>query len=270
ATRKAKLFYQDYVAYHFYDKCRIRPDDVIIGSYQKSGRTWVRFFFGSYICHLYDLGYEVDWHNFTRLTPDRYCSQKELLGFPESVPHRVIFSHDKPIGRYFPDRDVIYITRKFTDILVSYYYFHKNRNRPQYAEYSLDEFALNKFHLKQAVLKLNYFSRQLEQARNLTIISYESLTSDPDKRFREMIEFSKHRFDADAFAKALERSSFESMRRLEEEQRGRDDEEGYHTRKGKSGEAKKELDADVSSAVNEFLKQNLSGILKPYYLGEKQ
>lgn len=265
--KKLGVIYEDYVARIFHKECKIGPDDVIIASYPRSGRTWVRFFIGSYINHLYGLGIDVTWDNFAMLSPGYLCNERDgLLLFPKDVP-RVIFSHNKPIGRYFPGRKVIYITRNFVDILVSYYFFHKHRESTQHIDLSVDDFVREEFNFPEAIDRLNYFSGQLEKAEAVLMMPYESMRTVPEHWFKKLLQFANYEYDQAAFQKALEHSSFSSMRRMEREQRGYGSEEKFHTRRGGFSEATNYLSEETIAYVQSLLYRNLRGILKEYYLG---
>lgn len=264
--RKIKLINDDYIARLFHKECKIGPDDIIVCSFPKSGRTWVRFFVGAYISHLYELGIDAEWNNFVTLAPGPLCNKESgLFDFPKGID-RVIFSHNRYVGRHFAGRKVVYITRNLGDILVSFYFFHRNRNRAYYGEMTLDEFVRNEMDLDGAVDRINYFSRQLERARDVLIIPYESLRTTPETWFKKFILFTNYEYDEKAFYKALEYSSFSSMRKMEREQTEYDSEEQFHTRQGAVNKASNYLDPATIEYVQNMLVQNLQGRLKEYYL----
>lgn len=266
--RRLRILHEDYLSRFFHEKCRISLDDIIIASFPRSGRTWVRFFIGSYIDYYYNLGIEVDWNNFTSLSPGYLCNKRDgLLLFPDHLP-RVIFSHNKPIGRYFPKRKVVFLTRTFLDIVVSYYYFHKHRGKTYYKDLDINEFVMNVFNIKEATKRINYFSSQLESSKSTLIIPYERLRNKPEEEFRRLIMFTNYEYNEESFYAALEHSSFKSMREMEKKQKDLNSEEAYHTRKGSVQENSKLLDDETKTYVQNLLEKYLKGKLKDYYLGK--
>lgn len=264
--KKLKLINDDYIARLFHKECRIGVDDVLVGSFPRSGRTWIRFFVGAYISHYYELGIEVSWDNFVTLAPGPLCNEESgLMSFPKGID-RVIFSHNRPIGRYFPGRKVVYVTRNFLDILVSSYFFHKQRSESSCGS-SVNDYARRQFDFEEAIDRINYFSQQLTTTSDLLIMPYESMREDPEQWFRRFIMFTNYGYDEGAFSKAMDHSSFSSMRKMELEQREYDSEEGLHTRQGAVNRGTDYLDENTVEYVQHFLDQNLKGLLRKYYLG---
>lgn len=133
---------------------------------------------------------------------------------------------------------------------------------------TLDEFVKNEMDLEEAIDRINYFSRQLEKAREVLIIPYEALRAAPEVWFRKLILFSNYEYDEASFYKALKHSSFDSMHKMERTQKGYESEEQFHTRKGAVNQASKYLDQGAMDYVRKLLEQKLHGMLKEYYLFE--
>lgn len=262
----AVRLYADYVARALVPKARIRQDDVLVGSFPKSGRTWVRFFVANYLSDLLGLEIEVGWSNFVVLTPGPLCSRESgLIDCPLTSP-RVIFSHDRSSSRFYRGRKVVYVTRNFLDIVVSYYYFHKSRGKKHLSTMGLDEFVANRFNIKEAVDRLNHFSSRLERASDLLILRYEDLKRNPEAGFNRLVTFLPYEFSHKSFEVALENSTFEAMRRKEAEERGFSKEEDFHTRKGKSGSYREALSERVVKDLIKYLDRHLLGCLRNYYI----
>lgn len=259
-------FNEEIISRYLHPEKKITDDDVIFASFDKSGRTWVRFFIASYINDYYKLGYNVDWSNFVRLTPGPMYKREELMLFPRTDLIKPIFSHRRTIGRFFPGRKVVYITRNFLDILVSFYFFHKNRNWNDLEDMDINQFAMSGFDLDEAINRINYFSRQLEEARDYLVIPYEELRKETDSTFRRIIEFTPYEYDEDVFKRAMEHSSFESMQKLELEGRNGVSIEKLHTRRGETNKYKEYLSDEVFSLITAQLDKKMTGVLKKYYL----
>ena len=71
-------FSDEYVARFFHYEKRITKDDIIFASFDKSGRTWVRFFVASYINDFYNKNKEC-WmmYGSSKWTDNRPCCARE-------------------------------------------------------------------------------------------------------------------------------------------------------------------------------------------------
>lgn len=259
-------FNEEIISRYVHPEKKITDNDVIFASFDKSGRTWVRFFIASYINDYYELGYNVDWSNFIRLTPGPMYKKEELMLFPRTDLVKPIFSHRRTIGRFFPGRKVVYITRNFLDILVSFYFFHKNRNWYDFENMDVNRFAMSAFDLDEAISRINYFSRKLEKASEYMVVPYEELRQETESTFRRIIEFTPYEFDKNVFRRAMEHSSFESMQKLELKGRGDVAREKLHARRGETNKYKEYLSQDAISFVKDRLDKKMTGALKKYYL----
>lgn len=259
-------FYEERVARYIHKQCRIRPDDIIVGSFDRSGRTWVRFFVAAYVSHYFRMGMRVDWSNYAHLTPGTMCKRENLIQFPRTDIHRVLFSHRKSVGRYFPDRRVVYVARRFLDILVSYYFYHKNRAWQVIRSPNVAAFVRDEFDFREAIDRINYFSRQIEKTREVLILPYESLKQETESRFRGLVDFIDYGYDEAAFRAALEHSSFDSMQRMEVEYSPESAKDKLHARRSKTNAFKEHFDEDLVAFVQDRLSGGLRGVLKEYYL----
>src|SRR5262250_161756 len=98
----------------------VRPDDVFLVSYPRSGNTWTRFLVAN-LLHPHE---PATFANIERMVPDIYVnSQVALL----RVPHpRVLKSHEPFDPRY---KKVVYIVRDPRDVAVSMYHWEIKRGR---------------------------------------------------------------------------------------------------------------------------------------------
>ncbi|WP_280570266.1 sulfotransferase domain-containing protein [Chromohalobacter sp. 296-RDG] len=262
---KARTATEDFIVRPFRPKCWIGLESRIFGSFPKSGRTWVRFFWANYINELYNLGYEVDWKTMVELAPGPLCNHRTgLLDYPEGVP-RLVFSHERRIQRYFKNHDVVFLTRKFTDIIISYYHYHKSRSfRNDVNEVSPDTFAREIFDIQSATKKINSFSKNLNFAHTVKFLRYEELRLNPDEQFKDLLQFLNVAYDQTAFSAALNNSSLDSMRALESD--NHNNENAFHARKGEIGASQQELGDETINYINQYLNKNLRKEIKNHYL----
>ena len=81
--------------------------------------------------------------------------------------------------------------------------------------------------------RINYFSKQILKASDYLIIPYEKLLEDYSI-FRKLIKFSDFQYDENIIQHAINFSSFENMRSLEEDDSKEKTKDEYFAREGKS------------------------------------
>jgi hypothetical protein len=203
---------------------RLRRADVAVVSFGKSGRTWLRVMISRY----YQLVYGI---------PD-----SALLGFDNyhrrnsKIP-KIFFTHDNYIKDYtgeydskasFYGKKIVLLVRNPKDIAVSQFFQWQHRMRPakkklnQYpphgANVSAFDFVMDpNCGLPDIIAYLNLWAREANNVESLLIVRYEDMRSDPNKTLRRVMEFvNDDSADASAVDGAVEYSSVENMRKLEE------------------------------------------------------
>ncbi len=203
---------------------RLQRAGVAIVSFGKSGRTWLRVMISRY----YQLVYGI---------PER-----ALLGFDNyhrrnsSIP-KIFFTHDNYIKDYtgeydskasFYGKKVVLMVRNPKDIAVSQYFQWQHRMRPakkklnQYPPHGADvsayDFVMDpNCGLPDIIAYLNLWAREAERVERLLVVRYEDMRSDPNKTLRRVMEFiNDDSADGSAVDGAVEYSSVENMRKLEE------------------------------------------------------
>lgn len=116
--------------YHLFDstiwnKFKFRNDDIIIGSYSKSGTTWIQ-----------QIAAQLLWKgaehiNVAEISPwidCRFPSQEERLALIETQTHRRFFKTHLPVDTlvFSPKAKYMYIGRDGRDVLWSLYNHHVN------------------------------------------------------------------------------------------------------------------------------------------------
>jgi hypothetical protein len=234
---------------------KIKPDDVFLVSYPKSGNTWLRFLLGNLI-------YEnkMDFINMNKLMPDIYASYKHEIDRIKRSP-RFIKSHESYTPSY---PKVIYIYRDPRDVVISYFYWYKKFKKGEYSNFN--KFFNDYINGNVAFGRWNehvkgWKNAALEQPDKVLIISYENLKSDTYKEFYKIINFCELKPSEYEIKKAISLSEFSQMRKLEEVQ----GEKSYFkntdlkikfVRSGKSEWKEKlseeQLEIILSEFVNEF------------------
>lgn len=216
--------------------------EVVVISFPKCGRTWLRVMMAKAISAGWGLPMEV-------------CADLQLTAFCEIEPAipRIIFWHDDRVAWRSPDelssdkswyrgRKVVFLTRDLRDTMVSHYFQRTRRPGNPYRGELGDFLAAEEGSLRTCVAFWNiwYASRGVPEGFLLT--SYERLAADTTGELARVLEFCGVPSPAPGtLREAVEFGSFDRMRAMEvadvfhsEKLRpGRlDDVESYKTRRG--------------------------------------
>ena len=188
-------------------------DDTFLVSYPKSGNTWVRFL----LANLLHPGETVGFANINRLLPAPGVSSKRFL---RKLPRPRILKSHEPFDVRF--RKVIYLIRDPRDVVVSEYHFNLKKRYIDSAV-SLEEFV-KRFIAGETAGYGSWWehaaswiaARQGNPA--FLLVRYEDLLADPIGRTGKIAEFLGIQATQERLQSAVERSSADRMRKLEQEQ----------------------------------------------------
>jgi len=222
----------------------VLPDDIFLVSYPKSGNTWTRFLLGN----LMNPAEAITFANVERKVPDIYAKSRQAL---KRLPHpRVIKSHECFDPRY---RRVIYIVRDPRDVALSaYHYDRKGRNIPD--GFPVDTYVSTRFmktneyfgtwgeHAgswlvnSRNILQISRLKNEFlgtvgswgenvmswlgarGHDREFLLIRYEDLLEDTLREMTRVSEFLGLHASPERIARAIELSTADSMRKLEDQQ----------------------------------------------------
>lgn len=190
------------------------PDDTFLVSYPKSGNTWTRFL----IANLVHPEKNPDFSNINNLLPDvEEMSKRDLA---RAARPRILKSH-----QYFDPRypKVVYIVRDPRDVVLSEYYFDIKR-RAVAEDYPLPQFvsrfvlgALNHSNGSWGENLATWFYTRRGDPRFL-LVRYEDLQSRAMEEMGKIASFLGIAPNPERLAFAIERSSADRMRELEQKQ----------------------------------------------------
>lgn len=193
------------------------PDDTFIVSYPKSGNTWTRFLIGNLV---YPDG--VDFATINRLVPDPGDLSKRYLKGLRGP--RIIKSHQPFDPRY---KKVICVVRDPRDVVLSEYHFDIKR-------WAIDEeFSIERYVARFLAGEVNHDfgswgenvgswvaarknSKRFQSGQNFLLVRYEDMVDDPERELARIARFLSIDPTAERLARAVERSSADQMRKLEQ------------------------------------------------------
>ncbi len=185
---------------------RIRPSDVFIVSYPKSGNTWVRFL----LANLLAPEAQISFRNIENYVPNIYKSSATL---EERQGRRYIKSHH-PCYELYPK--TVYVYRDGRDALVSYYHYAIGKKvfRGSFADFVfspfVEQFSSWKEHVTGA---LDFASRH---PGRIVLVQYEEMLREPLACASKVTAFLELDCDDRAIAKAVEKSSFDQLKVIEQ------------------------------------------------------
>lgn len=190
----------------------LRPDDVFVATYPKSGTNWVGFFLGSVLAER--LGEDPEaltLVNYRRLVPDVNAEYygPGSLGEYDELPSPRVFTAHAPYDPALPR--VVCVVRDPRSVVVSYYY-HRRRHEADF-DLSLEEFVRRgrTGWRREWAEHVGGWLRHADSER-LLVVRYEDLHAAPTSTFGRILDFCGLGLPDDAIRRHVERASFDRMR----------------------------------------------------------
>ena len=188
----------------------LRAEDVLLASFPKSGNTYVRFVLANIISLTDRDGETIDFQNLHTIMPE--IGKHDLREtWPHAVLPRVVKTHDR-YSRIYADADrVLYVVRDPRDVLLSYYnYLSFRKGGPRFD--SIMDLASDP---DEGIPAMNAHLDSWSE-RDPLMVSYTDLMTAPVPTFSRILEAWASPVDDSVLEEAIERSSPENMRKLEE------------------------------------------------------
>ncbi len=202
---------------------KLQLADVVIVSFGKSGRTWLRVL----LSRFFQLRFG--------LRPSAFIGFDNLHRKNDGIP-RVFFTHDNYLRdftgntdskRDFYGKKVVLLVRQPGDVAVSQFHQWKFRMRPhkkglnKYPDHGKEvdvfSFAMDEdAGLPKVIEFMNAWARELPRLEQLLIVRYEDLRSDTGGQLRRVLEFMGQSPTDSELADCVAFASVENMRKLEE------------------------------------------------------
>jgi hypothetical protein len=258
---------------------RLRQADIVVVSFGKSGRTWLRVM----LSRLYQVKHGL--------------AQRYLIGFDNfhsmnrAIP-KIFFTHDNYIKDYtgnvdskkdFYDHKVVLLARDPRDVAVSQFFQWQYRMKPnkkilnrypgQDTEVSMFEFIMDRdAGLPKVIEFMNLWARERERMKGFFLLRYEDLRAAPQDTLCALLEFMGTPGTAGEIQEAVEFSSYENMKKMEQKKtfwlsggrmvpKDRDNPNTYKVRRAKVGGYRDYFDDDQAARIEELVNTTLS----PYF-----
>jgi len=220
-----------------------RRAGVVVVSYPKSGRTWLRVLLGKALCEQAGLD-------------DRNVLDEATLARATGL-RRIFYTHDgsanrhalhwqelDPDKRRYRHKRVLFLARDPRDVVVSAY-FQATRRRDRF-EGSLSDFLRSdRFGIRKVLVFYRHWHEARQTPRAFRLLTYEGLHADPAGSLARALDFvGAPPLPPEALARAVDFAGFERLRAMErtgyfESKRLRPgdpgDEESFKVRRGKVG-----------------------------------
>jgi len=242
-------------------------------SFQKSGRTWVRYFLANYINIYYKLNIDIDMYTVYDLIPAyNYKLLNEFGRLSErsyaDIP-LILSSHTTYKKHLYYKTPIIFVIRSVYDVMVSYYY-HKKKHRSMFEGDISTFIRSNVYGIRHLVNYINSWSKYLVSSRAL-IVSYEGMHFDTKNSFRKIVSFLDVPVDENVLALAINNSTFTNMQKTELDSGvpghsyNLDDVNARRMRSGVVGDYVNHLSGDDIEYIRNYCSDNLSDNSKNIY-----
>jgi alcohol sulfotransferase len=260
---------------------KLQKADVVVVSFGKSGRTWLRVM----VSHLFRVKHAL---------PDN-----AILGFDNfhnmnSAVPRIFFTHDNYIKDFTGDfetkkpfygKRVVLLARDPRDVAVSQFFQWKfrvkpskvaiNNYPPRGTDITLFDFVTgdNGGSMRAVTDFLNLWASEADKVEHFHLLRYEDLRARPAEELRKLLEFMQVQATDEQVNAAVEYSSYENMKKMESKQqfrlaggrmvpRDKDNPDSYKVRRAKVGGYRDYFTDEEVAAIDRQLTETLAPLFR--------
>jgi len=259
---------------------KLRRADLVVVSFGKSGRTWLRLMISHLLRAMYGLPDNAilsfdNFHNLNRAAPKIFFTHDNYIKD---------FTGDFETKRPFYDKRVVLLARDPRDVAVSQFFHWKFRVKPgkvaindyppRGSDISLFDFVTgaNGRGMDAATEYLNLWAREAGRLEHFHLLRYEDLSAEPRERLRELLDFMRIDATDEQVNAAVEYAAYDNMKKMEGRRQfrfgggrmmpgDRDNPDSYKVRRAKVG-GYRDYFADEEV---ETIDRRLAGTLHPLY-----
>lgn len=175
------------------------PADTLICSHPRSGGRWLRYLIAHYLAARHELGIQVTPETVFAVVPDHHPDSSR--GYPafefngrRSLP-LVAVCHQTYSWEHHRGYPLVFLARNAYDVVVSAY-FHLTSEKAEYRG-TMREFIRNpRLGLPAWIRYMNAWAPKLLTHRDVTLLSYGMLDSDPALALSRVLDFLGEEPDA--------------------------------------------------------------------------
>lgn len=243
--------------------------DVVVVSYAKSGRTWLR----AMLSRLYQRRFG--------LAENLLLSHDNMHNLNPQVPI-VFFTHDgDPIGSTkslrrdksaYDGKKVIYLMRHPCDVAVSHYFQMKHRKSGKKLGIAKDmdlfDFVMRPNHGLEAIIEYtNLWHSYVTSREDALLVRYEDLHSQPESTLRRVSDFLGMDFTDEEISEAIAFCSFEKLQERERDgfygdsalrPADKDDPNSFKVRRGKVGGYRDDFTDEQLEKIDSLMRRKLN------------
>ena len=257
---------------------KLNQSDIVIVSFGKSGRTWLRVM----LSRLYQVKHGL--------------SQRYLMGFDNfhhmnrAIP-KVFYTHDNYLKDYTGNADskadfyghrVVLLARDPRDVAVSQFYQWKHRMKPNKkilnkypgadGDVSMFDFVMDHdAGLPKIIAFMNLWAEEASRLKGFFLLRYEDLRTDPEATLGRLLEFMGTPGTPEEIREAVEFSSYENMKKMEQKKtfwlsggrmvpKDRSNPDSYKVRRAKVGGYRDYFDDDEVAQIEALVNTTLSPV----------
>jgi hypothetical protein len=251
--------------------------DLVVVSYGKSGRTWLRVMLSRY----YQLRYNL---------PSNLLLQNDNMHARNRAVPRVLFTHDNYLEDYtgtheskapYAGSQVILLVRHPADTAVSQFFQWKHRMRPRKKiinsypdtgdlppiDFVLDE----KAGIPKIIRFMNLWASEFEMMKSVCVVRYETLRHETANTLGRVLTFVNETATPEELAQCVEFASVENMRAMEKgtyfqgvgdrmKPRDASNLDSYKVRRAKVGGYRDYFTDDENARIDELVAETLSPV----------
>ena len=260
---------------------KLQRADIVVVSFGKSGRTWLRVM----VSHLFRVMY--------RLPENAIMGFDNFHNLNKAVP-KIFFTHDNYIKDFtgdfsskqpFFNKRVVLLARDPRDVAVSQFFQWKfrikpskvtiNNYPPQGSDISLFDFVMgdNGGSMKAVNDYLNLWAAEAGKVNAFHLLRYEDLRSNTREELRRLLDFMQVKASDADVAAAVEYSSYENMKKMESKEqfrfaggrmmpRDKDNPNSYKVRRAKVGGYRDYFSDEEVAAIDARLAAELDPLFR--------
>lgn len=236
----------------------IRPTDVFLVGHPKSGNTLMSYLLAMIVFK--DFEKKINLANIDHYVPGIHFEDIAIERHP-NLSERRVFRNEVPVyPRYYPR--TIYLVRDPRSVLVSYYHMYCTifNDTTTTLQGFVDEYLRNG-NIQRYEPQIDRWDRQVlawsdraDRDDRVLIVKYEDMVKKKPEILKKTLTFTGIECSNELFDLVIQRSSFEAMRKTEEEfgeenYPGEMAQRGRFIRKGKSDGWKEEMSPDTVKAI---------------------